>query len=123
MDFIKNKAKEFVKNYLKDKVSETDFSALILDNVNPETQELIAERVYNALLESLKNLDDETVARFAVQLKHKLFESTQSRNEFIKNVVKEVIRSVLNALEKDEEMRKRLNEKIREIILESLEKY
>ena len=123
MDFIKNKAKEFVKNYLKDKISETDFSALILDNVNPETQELIAEKVYNALLESLKNLDDETVARFAIQLKYKLLESAQSRDEFIKNVVKEVIRSVLTALEKDEEMRRRLNEKIREIILKSLEKY
>ena len=123
MDFIKNKAKEFVKNYLKDKVSETDFSAIILDNVNPETQELIAEKVYNALLESLKNLDDETVARFAIQLKYKLLESAQSRDEFIKNVVKEVIRSVLTALEKDEEMRRRLNEKIREIILKSLEKY
>ena len=123
MDFLKNKAKEVVKNLVKERISETDFASLILDNMNPETQELIAEKVYSALVEALKNLDDETVARIAIQVKHKLLESAQSNDEVIKKTTKDIIRSVITKLEKDEEMRKKLNERVKEIVLNALEKY
>ncbi|WP_461829450.1 hypothetical protein [Aquifex sp.] len=123
MDFLKNKAKEILKNFIKEKIEETDFGDLILSKVNEETQEIIAEKAYTALIEALKNLDDETVARLAIQAKYKLIEAAQKNNETIKKIVKDTVKNVIKSLEEDEEMRKRLNERIKEIVLNAVEKY
>lgn len=123
MDFLKNKAKEILKNFIKEKIEETDFGDLILGKVNEETQEIIAEKAYAALIEALKNLDDETVARLAIQAKRKLIEAAQKNDETIKRIVKDTVTNVIKNLEKDERMRKKLNEKIKEIVLNAVEKY
>jgi len=87
VDFLKNKAKDLIKDYIKAKVDETDFAQLILENINQETERLIADKVYNALIESLKKFDDETVAELAIKLKNKALETVESSDTVIEQLI------------------------------------
>ncbi|GAB6066276.1 hypothetical protein JCM9492_13690 [Aquifex pyrophilus] len=123
MDFLKNKAKGLIKDYIRTKVEETDFAQLILENVNQETEKLIADKIYIALVESLKRLDDETVADLAIKLKNKALEAVEGSNAMIEQLINDITKKIIENLEKDEKLKEQINVKVKEVIISILEKY
>ncbi len=123
MDFIKGKVKDLVKDLVKKKVEETDFSELILQKLDKDMEEIISDKVYNALVEALKNLDDDVVANLAVQAKNKMLTHLENNDELIRQITQSVISKIVKNLESDEEFRNTINTKIKEVINNVVEKY
>ena len=123
MDFIKGKVKDLVKDLVKKKVEETDFSELILQKLDKDMEEIISDKVYNALVEALKNLDDDVVANLAVQAKNKMLSHLENNDELIRQITQSVISKIVKNLESDEEFRNTINTKIKEVINNVVEKY
>lgn len=123
MDFIKGKVKDLVKDLVKKKVEETDFSELILQKLDKDMEEIISDKVYNALVEALKNLDDDVVANLAVRAKNKMLTQLENNDELIRQITQSVISKIVKNLESDEEFRNTINTKIKEVINNVVEKY
>ena len=123
MNFIKNKAKDIAKDWLKGKVENTDFSKLVLDNLSEEVEELIAEKIKEGLLMALEQIDEKMLMELVAEAKNKARKNLENDNEAIKKLVKNASKKLAEKLEKDEEFRKKFNENIRKALLKAIDSF
>ena len=104
-------------------VEETNFVQLIIDELTKETKKAVFEKFYEVLIDNLKSLDDEQVAKLAINAKEKLVDSLETNKEILSKVFDDSVTKVLLAIENDEEFQEKVNSKLREKLLEQLEKF
>ncbi|WP_029523010.1 hypothetical protein [Persephonella sp. KM09-Lau-8] len=104
-------------------VEETNFVQLVMDELTEETKKAVFEKFYEVLIDNLKNLDNEQVAKLAINAKEKLVDSLETNKEILSKVFDDSVTKVLLAIENDEEFQEKVNSKLREKLLEQLEKF
>jgi len=123
MNFLKNKAKDIAKDWLKGKIESTDFSKLVLDNLSEEVEELISEKIREGLLIALEQIDEKMLMELVIKAKNKARINLESDNTTIKKVVKNVSKRLIKNLEKNEEFRRKFNDNIKEILLKAVDSF
>ena len=104
-------------------VEETNFVQLVMDELTEETKKAVFEKFYEVLIDNLKNLDDEQVAKLAINAKGKFVDVLESNKEILSKVFDDSVTKVLLAIENDKEFQEKVNSKLREKLLEQLEKF
>ena len=122
-DLLLKSGLNLFKPKIKDLIEETNFVQLIVDELTEETKKVIFENFYNGLIENLKNIDDEQVAKIAIGTKEKLIELLESNKDSLSKVFDDSVTRVLLSIENDKEFQEKVNSKLRKKLLEQLEKF
>ena len=118
---VKRFIKDTAKGLVKKKLQEVDFAKYILENLNEEFDKLIAKKVQQALIDLLNQLDEETLTKLALRAKNKALETVERSDGDIEKLIRKITSRITAKLEEDPQLREKLNQTIRGVILKALD--